>query len=159
YFRPLEGGVSRAVVKFNDLGVEHSRRFRALSVWFSLKTRGIGTFARLIEQNVAQAEWLGQRIEASKTLERMAPVSLNVVAFRFNPGGLAADQLNLLNNRLLIEIQNRGVAVPSSTFLNGAFCLRVAIVNHRSRMEDFETLASSAEAIGAELQIKNGWTA
>ena len=84
----------------------------------------------------------------------MAPVALNVVAFRFNPGGLTEDLLNLLNNRLLIEIQNRGIAVPSSTFLNGAFCLRAAIVNHRSREEDFEALARAAEDIGAKLSRK-----
>jgi aromatic-L-amino-acid/L-tryptophan decarboxylase len=154
YFRPLEGGVSKAVVKFNDLGLEHSRRFRALSIWFSLKTRGAKTFVSLIEQNVRQAAWLGRRIVQSKTLELMAPVALNVVAFRFNPGSLPEDQVNLLNNRLLIEIQNRGIAVPSSTFLNGAFCLRVAIVNHRSREADFEALAAAAETIGRELAAK-----
>lgn len=155
YFRPLEGGVSKAVVKFNDLGVEHSRRFRALSVWFSLKTQGLGKFAALIEQNVRQAEWLGRRVARSKTLELMAPVSLNVVAFRYNPGGLSENELNLLNHRLLIEIQTRGLAVPSSTMLNGAFALRAAIVNHRSRREDFEALAKAAETIGAELRLRN----
>lgn len=154
YFRPLEGGTSRAVTKFNDLGVEHSRRFRALSIWFSLKTRGVKTFARLIEQNVSQAEWLGRRLQHSKTLELMAPVALNVVVFRFNPGGLTPDQLNLVNHRLLIEIQNRGIAVPSSTHLNGAFGLRLAVVNHRSRLDDFELMAASAETLGAELLHK-----
>lgn len=159
YFRPLEGGVTKGPVKFNDIGIEHSRRFRALSLWFSLKTRGTKTFAALIDQNVAQAKYLAQLVERSSTLELMAPVALNVVAFRYNPGGLSGEHLDLINNRVLIAIQNRGIAVPSSTVLDSKFCLRCAIVNHRSRKSDFDTLVKAVEEIGREFRRVNDWNA
>ena len=144
---------------FNDIGVEHSRRFRALAFWFSMKTQGLGKFKALFEQNVAQASYLGDLVENTEGLELLAPASLNVVAFRYNPGGLTENDLDNLNRLLLIEIQNRGIAVPSATTLNGRFCLRAAIVNHRSRREDFEALAKAARDIGDELKKKNDWEA
>lgn len=151
YFKPLTRGVSNGPLKFNDIGVEHSRRFRALAFWFSLKTQGIDKFKALIEQNVHQANYLAGLIEDAPNLEVMAPVGLNVVTFRYNPGTLEANELDNLNRLLLMEIQTRGIAVPSATTLNGAFVLRCAIVNHRSRREDFDALARAACEIGNEL--------
>ncbi|MCH8081400.1 MAG: aspartate aminotransferase family protein [Proteobacteria bacterium] len=159
YFRPLAGGVSNGPMTFNDIGIEHSRRFRALAFWFSMKTQGLEKFKALFEQNVAQAAYLGSLIEGSGSLELLAPVGLNVVAFRYNPGGLSENDLDNLNRLLLIEIQNRGIAVPSATTLDGRFCLRAAIVNHRSRREDFEVLAQALKEIGDELKKKGGWAA
>jgi len=151
YFKPLTRGVSNGPTKFNDIGIEHSRRFRALAFWVSMKTHGLKTFQALLEQNVAQADYLKGLVEEACDLELMAPVSLNVVTFRFNPGGLTEEALDDLNRRLLMEIQTLGVAVPSATTLNGAFGLRCAIVNHRSRFEDFDLLIRAAREIGAEL--------
>ncbi len=95
-------------------------------------------------------------IKAAPDLELMAPVGLNVVAFRYNPKTLDAEELDSLNRLLLMEIQTRGIAVPSATTLNGDFVLRCAIVNHRSQREDFNVLVKASREIGAELaSLKN----
>lgn len=151
YFKPLTRGVSNGPMKFNDIGVEHSRRFRALAFWISLKTHGLLKFRGLLEQNVSQAEYLANLILKAPDLELMAPVGLNVVTFRYNPGGLDEGALDNLNRQVLMEIQTRGIAVPSATTLNGAFVLRCAIVNHRSTLEDFDILVKAAREIGGEL--------
>jgi aromatic-L-amino-acid decarboxylase len=49
-------------------------------------------------------------------------------------------QLNSLNEELLAELQESGTAVLSSTLLDDKYALRVAITNHRSRLEDFDLL-------------------
>jgi hypothetical protein len=46
--------------------------------------------------------------------------------------------LNEVNKELLMRLQESGIAVVSSTMLNGKFVLRAAITNHRSRREDFQ---------------------
>ena len=63
-----------------------TRSFRALKVWMSLKEHGIEKYGRLIAQNVAQARYLAELVEATPDLELLAPVDLNIVCFRFNPG-------------------------------------------------------------------------
>jgi glutamate/tyrosine decarboxylase-like PLP-dependent enzyme len=56
-----------------------------------------------------------------------------------------------LNQELLIRLQERGIAVPSGTVLDGKFAMRVAITNHRSRREDFDLLVESVVQLGREL--------
>lgn len=150
YLNKLEGGVAKAPIAFSDYGPELSRGFRALKAWMNLKAYGLDKFARLIAQNVRQAEYLEAGVKADPRLELLAPVPLNIVNFRYRAKGLDEAALNELNASILIAIQERGIAVPSSTLLRGRFAIRVAITNHRSRREDFDALLAAAGAIGDE---------
>jgi glutamate/tyrosine decarboxylase-like PLP-dependent enzyme len=109
----------------------------------------------MIARNVEQAQYLGRLIESAAGLERMAPIGLDIVCFRFKPGGadcgMDLEALNRLNQTILVELQESGVAAPSYTTLKGAYCLRVAISNHRSRFEDFDLLVAEVLRIGKGL--------
>ena len=111
---------------------------------------GADKFARLIAQNLRQARYLKERVEATPELELLAPVPLNVVNFRYRAKGLDETALNELNARILIALQERGIAAPSSTVLKGRFAIRAAITNHRSRREDFDALVAAVIALGRE---------
>ena len=121
----------------------------------SIKEHGLERFGRMIARNVEQAQYLGRLIEAADGLELMAPIGLDIVCFRFNPGAAAGaaglETLNRLNREILVQLQESGVAAPSYTTLHGAYCLRVAISNHRSRFEDFDLLAAEVLRIGKGL--------
>ncbi len=108
-------------------------------------------FARLIEQNVAQASYLADLVTAQPRLELLAPVPLNVVCLRYVAPGFAGTRLDGLNREILMRIQEAGVAVPSHTVLDGRFALRVAITNHRSRREDFDLFVRTVVEIGDAL--------
>jgi aromatic-L-amino-acid decarboxylase len=151
YFGDTERGVIGGGLPFAERGIELTRSFRALKVWMSLKAHGVAKYARLIEQNVAQAGYLAELIAASPELELLAPVALNVVCFRLRPRGVAETELNALNKEVLLRVQESGVAVPSSTILDGKFALRAAITNHRSRREDFGVLVAAVRKIGKQV--------
>jgi len=136
---------------FSDYGLQLSRQFRALKVWMSIKEHGLDRFGRMIARNVEQAHYLGQLVEKDPTLELMAPIGMDIVCFRFNPGELNDETLNGLNKEILMQLQEQGIAAPSYTTLNGRYCLRVAIANHRSRFEDFDVLAQATVRLGREL--------
>jgi len=140
YLVHAERGAASGSTWLSDYGLQLSRGFRALKVWMSLKEHGIHKYARLIEQNVDQARYLAERVEANPELELLAPVPLNIVCFRFVAPRLSDERLNALNEEVLFQLQESGVAVPSSTRIDGRYALRVAIVNHRSRREDFDLL-------------------
>lgn len=150
YLNKLEGGIANAPVAFSDYGPQLSRGFRALKVWLNLKAYGVDKFGRLIAQNIRQARYLKERVEAAPELELLAPVPLNVVNFRYRPQGLDEQALNDLNARILIALQERGIAAPSSTVLRGRFAIRTSITNHRSRREDFDALTAAVIALGRE---------
>jgi aromatic-L-amino-acid/L-tryptophan decarboxylase len=151
YIAPTARGVAGNPSPFADLGIELSRGFKALKIWMSLKAHGSDAFGAAIAANIRQAQALGRRVERSARLQLMAPVSLNVVCFRYRRDGLSAAQLDALNQEVLLQLQERGIAVPSGTTLRGGFALRVANVNHRTVGADLEALAQAVERLGDEL--------
>ena len=136
---------------FSDYGLQLSRQFRALKVWMSIKEHGLDRFGRMIARNVEQARYFGRLAENDPHLELLAPIGMDIVCFRFNPGGMNDEQLSALNKQILMQMHESGVAVPSYTTLKGRYCLRIAIANHRSRQEDFDLLAAEVVRIGQEL--------
>jgi glutamate/tyrosine decarboxylase-like PLP-dependent enzyme len=144
-------GMASGSLWFSDYGLQLTRQFRALKVWMSVKEHGLDRFGRMMARNVEQAAYLGRLVDAADRLELTAPIGLDIVCFRYNPGGRDVEALNHLNQTLLAELQESGVAAPSYTTLKGAYCLRVAISNHRSRFEDFDLLVREVLRIGREL--------
>jgi len=128
-----------------DLGPDLSRGFRALKVWMTLKTLGTDRLGACVEQACALARHLAARIDAEPLLERMAPVRLTIVCFRFRPGD---DELQA---EIAAELQERGIAAPSTTVLGGRIVLRAAIMNHRTQMEDVDALIEGVVAVGLNL--------
>lgn len=144
-------GVASGSNWFSEYGPQLSRRFRALKIWMSMKEHGSRKFGRMIARNVEQANYLAQLIETHPDLELVAPVGLDIVCFRYNPGTKSVDELNALNKEIKLQIEERGLAAPGYTTLNGRYCLRIAISNHRSREEDFDLLVDWVREIGGEV--------
>jgi glutamate/tyrosine decarboxylase-like PLP-dependent enzyme len=157
YLVSHEKGLSGGPDAFANYGMELSRGFKALKVWMLIKEHGIEKYQRLIRQNLEQAQYLAKLVTINKQLELVAPVTLNIVCFRFNPGGLNTDELNHLNKHILMELQEQGIAAPSYTLLHGQYALRVANTNHRSKRKDFDILIKEVERIGNELLKINGY--
>lgn len=144
-------GLPGARLWFSDYGLELSRQFRALKVWMSIKEHGLDRFGRMIDRNIEQAQYFGELVHKDPQMELVAPIGLDIVCFRFNPGGQDDDTLNLLNREILMQLHEQSIAVPSYSTLNGIYCLRIAIANHRSKQEDFDLLAREVVRIGREL--------
>ncbi len=152
YIAAMERGVIAGGLPFAERGMDLTRGFKALKVWMSLTAYGADRLAAIIEQNVAQAQRLAERIERHPELQLMAPAPLNVVCFRYRPATeLADDALDALNEEILLQLQERGIAVPSGTRLGDRYAIRVANVNHRSRETDFEALVEGVVRVGRGL--------
>jgi len=152
YLSAHERGLAAGAEPFANYGMELSRGFKALKVWMLLKEQGIEKFARMVRQNLEQAQYLGRLVSESKDLELLTGVALNIVCYRYNPGGLNTLELNAFNKEILMRLQEEGIASPSYTSLNGQYAIRVAITNHRSTREDFEVLVRESSRIGKELK-------
>jgi glutamate/tyrosine decarboxylase-like PLP-dependent enzyme len=128
-----------------DLGPDLSRGFRALKTWFTLKTYGTEKLGDVITRTCALAGYLEARILAEPRLELLAPVQLNIVCFRYR----AADA-NEVNGNIVIDIQESGIAAPSTTLLDGKLAIRAAIVNHRTDICDIDALISAVLEFGSQ---------
>lgn len=145
-------------VNFADRGVQLTRGFRALKVWMSIQTLGLGAFRDTIGSSMELAREAETRIGESASLEMMGPASLGVVCFRFIPpgGDLAAADLEKLNQAVQDEIVDRGLAMMSSTRLRGSFSLRLCIMNYRSSREDVMETLETVETVGTRLAEEMG---
>jgi aromatic-L-amino-acid decarboxylase len=160
---------------FSDYHFQLSRGFRALKAWMSLKEHGLRKYGRLIDQNIRQARHLADLVRKEPRLELAAEVTLNVVCFRYvgeDRGGARRSEwaqrgerarrperdeeqkhpLDALNRKVLVRLQEEGIAVPSGTTIRGRYFLHLAITNHRSRLEDFDLLVREVLRIGGELE-------
>jgi aromatic-L-amino-acid/L-tryptophan decarboxylase len=127
-----------------DLGPDLSRGFRALKTWFTLKTFGTAKLGSVMSRCCALAKYLEARILAEPGLELLAPVNLNIVCFRYRAG-----DANRVNGEVVINLQESGIAAPSTTMLDGRLAIRAAIVNHRTDIRDIDALVEAVLAFGA----------
>jgi glutamate/tyrosine decarboxylase-like PLP-dependent enzyme len=127
-----------------DLGPDLSRGFKALKTWFTLKTYGADKLGAIIARCCALAKHLEARILAEPRLELLAPVNLNIVCFRYR-----ADEADRLNGEVVVNIQESGLAAPSTTVLDGRLAIRAAIVNHRTDVADIDRLVAAVLEFGA----------
>jgi aromatic-L-amino-acid/L-tryptophan decarboxylase len=119
-----------------DLGPDLSRGFRALKTWFTFRVHGADKIGACIEHTCRVAKHLEKRlVEQSNLYELAAPVALNIVCF-----GLRTSPDGELNKAIVIDLQERGVAAPSTTIINGRTVIRAAIVNHRTTEDDIDAL-------------------
>jgi glutamate/tyrosine decarboxylase-like PLP-dependent enzyme len=132
-----------------DLGPDLSRGFRALKTWFTLKTFGTEKLGTMMARTCALASYLQERVLAEPRLELMAPVNLNIVCFRYR-----AEDADRINRDIVIDIQELGIAAPSTTVLNGQIAIRAAIVNHRTDILDIDALIAAVLEFGARLSAE-----
>jgi glutamate/tyrosine decarboxylase-like PLP-dependent enzyme len=148
YLARSSRGTAAGAPWFADYGLELSREFRALKVWFTLRHYGIDRLGASIARTCALAAALGERVAADPDLELLAPVTLNVVCFRYRVPGLADDELDRLNAQLAIDVQESGAAVVSTTRIGGRTALRACIVNHRTIEDDLAVLLAAVRTAG-----------
>jgi aromatic-L-amino-acid/L-tryptophan decarboxylase len=140
YLKHLSRGLGAGEDWPCEFGIELSRAFRALKIWFALKEHGVRKLGQLIEQNCDQAQYLAQRVAEEPELELLSPASLNIVCFRVRVTGLDEKSMDYLNEEVVADVQESGVAAPSTTRIRGRLAIRVNITNHRTQLRDLDIL-------------------
>jgi glutamate/tyrosine decarboxylase-like PLP-dependent enzyme len=151
---------------FFDHGMDLSRRFRALKLWFIIKFRGVRGLAAAIEENIRIREHLDRRIAESSELELLGS-GLSISCFRVarpgtraggagapgepgKPGAPGArDALDEINGRVLDRVLATGRFLLAPTRIDGAFALRVCIVGFRTTRADIDALVEAVRAAAA----------
>jgi glutamate/tyrosine decarboxylase-like PLP-dependent enzyme len=123
------------------IGPESSRRGRSFAVWATLKAYGREGHRRIVEHCLDIARHFSSVIEEHPRFELMADVQLNIVAFRFNPGGLNDETLDELNEELGKRVLVDGRFMTGTSKLGDRTIFRPAFSNWRTRNSDVEEMA------------------
>jgi aromatic-L-amino-acid decarboxylase len=122
YLKTREGDRVR---NYRDWGIQLGRRFRALKLWFVIRSFGVEGLRERIRAHIALARLFAQYVEAEPDFELLAPVPLAAVCFRHHP--VSQDDptaLDSMNAALLEELNRTGRVFLTHTKLNGRFALR-----------------------------------
>jgi aromatic-L-amino-acid decarboxylase len=124
---------SGAVVDYRDWQLPLGRRFRALKLWFVLRSYGAAGLREVLREHIALAQELAGRIAAHPKLELAAPHPLNLVCFRHVDGDDATQSL-------LSSVNATGRVLLTHTRLDGALVIRVAIGTQATQRRHVDAL-------------------
>jgi aromatic-L-amino-acid decarboxylase len=150
YLRREQRGLAGGGVWPCDLGPDLSRGFRALKVWMTFAVYGADRIGAVAQWTCDLASVLADRVDREPALQRLAPVTLNIVCFRYVEPGSATPPggLDRLNADIVADLQEAGIAAPSTTVVNGVLAIRAAIVNHRTNHADIAILVDAVLEAG-----------
>jgi len=151
YLRTEEGKGFGGLPWFSEYGPQQTRGFRALKLWMTLRTAGRDGIEAMIRGNIAMAGRLMKQVDAAPDLERLAPVPLSIVCFRYVPEGARDDEarLDALNKRIMERVQSEGGAFVSSTTIRGRFALRACVLHYGTEPADVDSLVAAVRHAGA----------
>jgi aromatic-L-amino-acid decarboxylase len=149
YLKTPEGD---RVKNYRDWGIQLGRRFRALKLWFVIRTYGVHGLQQILRTQIAMARQLTERIRSTPGFQILAPVPLNVLCFRYAPPGVTDPAaLDALNARLLETLNHSGLLYLSHTRLAGRFTLRLVVgqtyVRQRHVDEAWERILATAHGL------------
>jgi aromatic-L-amino-acid decarboxylase len=125
YLRTADMG---AVDNYRDWGIPQGRRFRALKLWFVLRSFGVSGIQEKLRHDISLAHQLAEEIRRHPAFEVLAPVPVNTICFRVVPPGLTdPSAIDALNAEVLERLNATGSLYMTHTRLNGSFAIRMVI--------------------------------
>ena len=115
------------VIDYRDWSVPLGRRFRALKLWFVIRSYGVEGLREMVRRHIALAEDFAGWIEAAADFELVRPAQLALFCFRYRPAGVPVGDLDALNRRLLAALNDDGRIYLTQTVFAGDYVIRVSV--------------------------------
>ena len=113
------------VTNYRDWGIQLGRRFRALKLWFVLRSFGAEGIRAKIREHLRLAKLFETKLLACPQAEILAPTVLNLVCFRMLPYSWASlATINAFNETLLARCNDSGKAYLTHTKLDNKYTIR-----------------------------------
>lgn len=138
----LKTKLDSEVNNYRDWGIQLGRRFRALKLWFVIRSYGMEGIRTKLRNHLQLAQLAKSWIAVDERLEILAPVNFNTICFRHVDPMNSTDELNQFNESWMNRVNATGKAFFSHTKLDGKYVIRWVI-----GQTDVE-----------EKHIRNAWT-
>jgi aromatic-L-amino-acid decarboxylase len=136
----LQSAMDDQVKNLRDWGLPLGRRFRALKLWFLIREQGVVGLQARLRRDLANAHWLAERVRAAEGWRLLAPVQLQTLCVRFEPAGLAGEELDRYTLAWAERINASGRAYLTPAILEGRWMVRVSIGAEATERADVEAL-------------------
>ena len=124
----LETREGAQVIDYRDWGIPLGRRFRALKLWFVIRSYGVEGLKAMIARHIDLAQELARQVAQEKDFELVAPARLALFNFRYHPPGMESEEsLADVNRRLLERLNDSGRLYLTRNLVKGRFAIRFAV--------------------------------
>jgi aromatic-L-amino-acid decarboxylase len=125
YLQSREGD---RVIDYRDWGIPLGRRFRALKLWFVIRSYGVSGLREMIAAHIDWAQALARRVAGEPDFELLSPCRLALFTFRYRPEGARDEaELERLNAALIDAVNDGGALYLTQTRLGGRLALRFVV--------------------------------
>ncbi|KAH9605253.1 hypothetical protein KSS87_015881, partial [Heliosperma pusillum] len=114
------------VIDYKDWQIALSRRFRALKLWIIISRYGSDNLIAHIRSDIELAKYFESLIRQNTIFELVVPRKFALVCFRLRPNEVDGCG-NVMNQKLLEDINSSGEAYMTHAMLGGTFAIRCAI--------------------------------
>jgi aromatic-L-amino-acid/L-tryptophan decarboxylase len=136
----LQTAADGRVKNYRDWGIALGRRFRALKLWFLIRSQGVAGLQARLRRDLDNAQWFARQVAAEPQWRVVAPVVLQTVCIRHEPPGLAGDDLDTHTRSWVERVNRSGKAYLTPSMLGGRWMARVSIGALPTERGDVETL-------------------
>ncbi len=150
YLRTEPGKGFGGMPWFSEYGFQQTRRFNALKLLWVIQQAGRAGLVAHVTRHNTLAQYLASLVDVAPNLERVAPVELSIVCFRYTPPQLRGEEerLDALNKRIMEEVQVGGKAFLNGTLVHGRFVLRCCALHYALTEDDVEAIIEEVRLVG-----------
>jgi aromatic-L-amino-acid decarboxylase len=145
----LQTKVDGAVTSYRDWSIPLGRRFRALKLWFLLRSNGVAALQARLRRDIANAQWLAAEVRKTPDWRVLAPINLQTVCIRHEPAGLSGEALDRHTLAWADAINQSGGAYVTPATLDGRWMVRISIGALPTEREDVAALWQLAQNCAA----------
>ncbi|MEZ5774185.1 MAG: pyridoxal-dependent decarboxylase [Hyphomicrobiaceae bacterium] len=137
------------IVNYSEWSVPLGRRFRALKLWFVIRSYGVAGLRAVIRDHIAWSHELCERLRAEPDFEIATEPVLSLFSFRYVPAGVGDP--DALNARLAAAINDDGRIYLTPTEHRGRTVIRVQVGQTMTTREDVLAVHEVVTAIARSL--------
>jgi len=118
-------------IDYRHWGIPLSRRFRALKLWFTIRSYGVSGLQAYIRNHCRLAKVFEAKVLQDSRFEVVNDVKVGLVCFKLKGS-------NDLNRKLLDSINDSGRLHMVPTYMKGEYVIRMALCAEKATEEDME---------------------
>ncbi len=131
---------NKNIKNYKDWSIQLGRRFRALKLWFVIRSYGINGIKKYLKNHIDLAKYLKDLILNDESFELTTKQNMNMINFRFNPKkSKNNNEVNRLNIKLMNELNKTGKIYLSHTMINDIYSIRMPIGSTTVNIENIKS--------------------
>lgn len=115
------------ITNYSEWSIPLGRRFRALKLWFVIRSYGVAAMQDKVREHVRLARMFADDLRREPDFEMTSEPVLSLLSFRYRPPGLSENELDKANTALVELINDDGRTYVTQTQHRGARVIRFQV--------------------------------